>query len=336
MPPSPAVPALRLVPTVPAAPSTAPRPPSPQPAAATADKTTAGSAAAPVAAAQDAAAPAGGAGEESSYVLATGERGRDRLQVSEEAYGWATTSLVRSLTAATPRAWPQSPMRMAVLACGVGSQLQNLARLAGPGSSLWCSDVDRAQLEVAQRAATQLGAIDVHFDVVDLERAPAAGTFDVVHARFVLVHLRRPEAALRNMWQMVRPRGLLVSEEHAIDGIGAEPPAEAIDRAKGWLRALGAQRGVDFDLGLRLPDLFARAQVPLAEVRSTRVGFREGAHKRLLASSLREGSQNYVAAGIATQRELDEVCGALDAHAERPDTQLFLGVLAQAWSVRTG
>ncbi|MET0145354.1 MAG: methyltransferase domain-containing protein [Ilumatobacteraceae bacterium] len=100
-------------------------------------------------------------------------------------------------------------------------------------------------------------------DVVRDETPPE--TFDLVHARILLARVSDRHVALRNMVRALPPGGLLLVEELDIDfqpcaTPDASGPAHYLsNRIRAGLLAELAQRGVDFELGRKLPRLLRQA-----------------------------------------------------------------------------
>lgn len=94
--------------------------------------------------------------------------------------------------------------------------------------------------------------------------APPGHDFDLVHARLVLTHLPGREAALARMVQALRPGGWLVVEDFDVDFQPCATPDASTARQylanrirAGFITLLG-ERGVDLELGRKLPRLFRR------------------------------------------------------------------------------
>jgi SAM-dependent methyltransferase len=91
------------------------------------------------------------------------------------------------------------------------------------------------------------------------------GGFDLVHARLVLVHVKRREHALATMVHALRPGGWLLVEE-ADPGLQPLACPDAVgdaerlaNRLKASFRTLMAERGVDLAFGRTLPRLVRSA-----------------------------------------------------------------------------
>ncbi|WP_261763877.1 class I SAM-dependent methyltransferase, partial [Pseudonocardia asaccharolytica] len=90
--------------------------------------------------------------------------------------------------------------------CGPGTITVDLARRVAPGTVVGI-DASAAVLRQARANAERAGVRNVAFrqgDVLALDEG--IGTFDVVHAHQVLLHLADPVAALRRMLRLTRPR----------------------------------------------------------------------------------------------------------------------------------
>lgn len=187
-----------------------------------------------------------------------------------------------------------------------------LSSRVGPGGRVLATDID---VSWAQEAAG---------DVVEVRRHDVAGeaapseTFDLVHARLVLVHLKDRDAALRSMVGALRPGGWLLVEDadpalqplSSLDPVG--PADELANTLRTGFRALLAERGVDLAYGRKLPrllrgaglvDVGADAYFPVALPACVQL---ERATMALIGSDL-------MAHGVATVEELGRHLANVDA-----------------------
>jgi SAM-dependent methyltransferase len=129
-----------------------------------------------------------------------------------------------------------------------------LAEAVGPGGRVLATDLD-------PRWLSDLPApVEVRQHELGVDPVPDE-SFDLVHARLLLVHLPRRDSALRALAAAVRPGGVLLVEE-ADPGLqplvcpdeSGEPERRA-NRLKDGFRTLMRERGVDLAFGRTLPRL---------------------------------------------------------------------------------
>jgi hypothetical protein len=155
---------------------------------------------------------------------------------------------------------------------------------------------------------------DAGFEVrrhdVGTEPPPADG-FDLVHARLVLVHVPRREAALAAMVAAVRPGGWLVIEEadpmlQPLACPDESGPAQRLaNKLKHDFRTLMTRRGVDLAYGRSLPRLLRGAG--LVEVEADAFFPMGGvAGTRLEVATVEQIRTRLVDAGLATDEEIDQ------------------------------
>lgn len=128
----------------------------------------------------------------------------------------------------------QGGERILEMGSGLGQFARAMARAARPGGRVLGIERSPEQIGAAQRLARATGEgglIEVRRgDVLDPPlRREEWGTFDVVHARFILEHLPDPLAAVRVMVRAARPGGRIVLEDddHDVLRLWPEPPGFA-------------------------------------------------------------------------------------------------------------
>lgn len=107
--------------------------------------------------------------------------------------------------------------KVADVGCGTGDDVRKLASLVGPRGLAVGYDASEAML---QEAAARHGALEgVRFERADIEALGAAdGAFDAVRADRVLIHVRDPATALREMLRVLRPGGRIIVCEPDMPG----------------------------------------------------------------------------------------------------------------------
>src|SRR5262245_39693048 len=150
------------------------------------------------------------------YALATGEAADYRLRILHDLYGPGTRRVLLE-------SGLQRGMRVADLGCGVGMVTALLAELVGPEGYVDGIDFSRAQLVQARKRLRLVGtnASLVEASATDTGLPPES--FDLVYCRFLLIHLHDPERALREMFNLLKPNGILVCEDGDLTASGSEP-----------------------------------------------------------------------------------------------------------------
>src|SRR5215831_6828206 len=238
-----------------------------------------------------------GAARERAYALATGEAAAYRLRLLHGLYGPGTRRVLLE-------AGLQGGMRVADLGCGVGLVTALLAELVGPGGHVVGIDASGAQLA---RARERLNGAGSHVSFVEASATDTglpSGSFDLVYCRFLLIHLAEPERALREMFALLKPGGILVCEDGDLTGCGSEPPSALDAFADLWGR-LGPRRGLDYTLGRRLYQMVLAAGFPAPEITFNQPVRARGEQKRLLELSVAEAGPAFVEAGLITAAELE-------------------------------
>jgi len=98
---------------------------------------------------------------------------------------------------------------------------------------------------------------NISFKLMDLtkEWAWEKETFDVVHARFVMIHVPNAENVIKRAAQLLKPRGLLILEEPDMIS-AAETGGPALQRSMSpFLQLWRSRAGADPELGKKLGDI---------------------------------------------------------------------------------
>jgi len=157
------------------------------------------------------------------------------------------------------------------------------------------------------------------------------GTFDLVHARFLLEHLERPLDAVKVMVRAARPGGrvALIDDDHSLMRAWPEPP--------GFWELWNAyvaqyeELGMDPYIGRRMVSLLHAAG---AQPQETSMVFYGGCSNdpgfgpvvENLARVMESAKERVVAAGSFTAERFDETIRELERWAEGPDRALWYGL----------
>ena len=154
------------------------------------------------------------------------------------------------------------------LGCGPGYATFDLASLTGganpaqTGGRVYAVDesesfIIRLRSQAEARGLTNITAAVA--DVHDLSAlGMAAGSIDLVYARWVLCFVRDPEAIVRSVASLLRPGGrIAVNDYFNYEAMTLPPKRASFTRAIGAVAASWRSRGGDCDVVGRLPALCA-------------------------------------------------------------------------------
>lgn len=142
-------------------------------------------------------------------------------------------------------------------------------------------------------------------------------SFDLVHARYVLIHMQDCEVALDRMLDCLKPGGWLVIEEpdfSASRGItGPEETLRSVQKVNQAIERMYRRLGMDFMLGVKLPSLLQRRGLRSLTVENEAPlspgGSGMATIMKLSAVQLRE---KYLATGVVSEADLDRYCHFAD------------------------
>jgi ubiquinone/menaquinone biosynthesis C-methylase UbiE len=219
---------------------------------------------------------------------------------------------------------------------GLGQLTRGMGRQVGPTGRVVGIERSPEQLAEARRQAELAGEAEtVEFRQGDATRLPLTndewGTFDVVHARFVLEHVTDPVAVVREMVRAVRPGGRVVLEDDAHDTFRLWPEPPGFGRL--WASYLRTYDRVGNDplIGHRLVSLLHQAGA--APVRNTWLFFGScaghpglGAYVENLVRILNGVRQPIFDVGEVDAAGFDAGLAALREWGQRPDAAMWYAV----------
>jgi ubiquinone/menaquinone biosynthesis C-methylase UbiE len=227
-------------------------------------------------------------------------------------------------------------MRLLDCGAGPGTITLGLAEAVAPGEVVGI-DISPIQVERASALAAERGVTNVRFELGDITALPFADdSFDVAFAHTVLMHLRDPVAALREMRRVVRPGGIVAARDHGVHLREPRTPVieQLIEMGEHVCQvtlgrstpAMGMRhRGLLIEAGLGRIEAFADAT---AYGTPERVRENAAVVRSVLASENVRRIAMDEGFDLATQ---DRLVADLDAWSERPDA-----VVVIVWSAGIG
>jgi SAM-dependent methyltransferase len=186
---------------------------------------------------------------------------------------------------------------------GSGTIARWLAERVGGGGSVLATDLDTRFVE-------DIPAVDVRAH--DLTSGPPEqGAFDLVHARAVVEHIPQHDVAFANLVAGAKPGGSVLVEDVVFPPPLSDPDLPLLTKTFDAFVAGFRVAGADPYFGLKLPRMFERHGLvdvgavlrgPIVRLGTPDVEF--------LTLSLEHLRERFVAAGLMTDDEIDEVLAA--------------------------
>jgi ubiquinone/menaquinone biosynthesis C-methylase UbiE len=219
------------------------------------------------------------------------------------------------------------------LGCGPRGILDMLAERVSPAGRVVGLDADPAHAAMAAEFAAGRGLSGVEIMTADARGTGLPpGSFDLVHARTLLVNLPEPAEVAAEMMRLAGPGGWVASMEPDTEHALCYPPHPAFDRLCEIFTVAFSRNGADPWIGRRVPGLFRQAGLEDVEVEARVQMYPLGNSRRTIRLDLvRSMRPQVVEMGLASVAELDELDAAARVHLDDPDTIVMSGLLFLTW-----
>jgi ubiquinone/menaquinone biosynthesis C-methylase UbiE len=206
--------------------------------------------------------------------------------------------------------------------CGPRGVIELLAERVSPGGRVVGLDGDPAHVAMASELVVDKALHGVQIVCADARQSGLEpGTFDLAHARTLLITLPEPEEVLAEMVRLVRPGGWVVGMEPDTGVALCYPAYPAFDRLCQIFTVAFSRNGADPQIGRRMAELYRRAGLEEITVEA-RAGVYPVGHSRrtIRADLVRSMRPQILELGLADERELDDVDASVRKHFDDPDT----------------
>jgi SAM-dependent methyltransferase len=220
------------------------------------------------------------------------------------------------------------------LGCGPSGILDLLSAAVSPGGRAVGLDADAAHVALARQYAGTRGLANVEVRRADARHTGLpSDSFDLVHARTLLVTIPEPAQVVTEMARLARPGGWVASQEpdgteHAM----CYPPLPAWDRLRELFRASFSRSGADLRIGRRLTELYRQAGLCDIEVVAHAPLYPAGHSRRtILPDLVRSLRPVILELGLADEHELIELDTEVRRHLADPHTVALMHLLVVTW-----
>jgi ubiquinone/menaquinone biosynthesis C-methylase UbiE len=220
--------------------------------------------------------------------------------------------------------------------CGVLGVLHLLAERVGADGRVIGLDRETRMVEYGRQLAEQHGLAVAFIEGDATATGLADHSFDLVHARTLLLNVQNPEEIIAEMARIAKPGAVVVLQEPDASAWNCDPPHLAFDLLRTAILSAYRRTGKDFNIGRRIGRMLGDQGLQNVQVRATAKVTRAGEYYQTflltIATLVREV---IVQTAELTADEFDSYAAALRTHLDAPDTITCQPIMWQAWG-RTG
>jgi ubiquinone/menaquinone biosynthesis C-methylase UbiE len=217
--------------------------------------------------------------------------------------------------------------------CGPLGILDLLAERTGAGAEVIGLERDPNMLEFGHELMAERNLDSVRLIQGDARHTGLpTSSFDLAHARLLLVNVPEPEGVVSELARITRPGGWVASEE--VDWISwvCDPIHPAWSRLIEINADIWRKRGMDVNVGRRLPRMLKDAGLTDIQFRAHAPVFSHGdSYQYLLLAFSEINREEMIATGYTTEAEYNELTSSLRAHLEDEGTFVTWSMFYQAW-----
>jgi ubiquinone/menaquinone biosynthesis C-methylase UbiE len=224
------------------------------------------------------------------------------------------------------------------LGCGPHGVLDLLAERVAPGGTVVGLDANPDHTAMAAQFAASHGLRRVETVTADARHTGLpANSFDLVHARTLLINVPQPYDVVGEMVRLARPGGHVAVMEPDTEVSICYPPHQGFDRIHEIWTTTFSRNGADCTIGRRVAELLRDAGAIDVGLECRTQMYPAGHSRRMLRADLmRSIWPQAVDLGLASQDELEDLDTAVRAHLADPRTVVVYGLLFLAWGRKPG
>jgi ubiquinone/menaquinone biosynthesis C-methylase UbiE len=187
-----------------------------------------------------------------------------KISPQMDQYGDAARALIRTRTAATAAAFflghLKPGMNLLDCGCGEGTITVDLAETLRPGTVIGV-DLAPGAIERAQHLATERGVANMRFEEGTVYALPFPdASFDAVFSHALFEHLTDKSKALREIWRVLKPGGIVGLRSSDLGIMVIEPADPLIDQFWALVARIRNELGGESNVGRRLCTLLQQAK----------------------------------------------------------------------------
>lgn len=239
--------------------------------------------------------------KENSYIIGVGKNDEDRLLLLNELFGRTSKDLLL-------KAGLKPGMHVLEVGCGTGNMTKWIAKQVGDNGHVTAVDISSEQLQIAEENCSESNNITfIASSLFDLKKTKQ---FDLIYSRFLIMHLQNPFKGLQHLTQLLKPNGVLVSEEATNSITACYPESPIFKKYREMVMALFKKNNIDYDIGEKLYSYFQKLKLRDINVNFVQPIYKQH-QKKMMVLLMNELKHRYVESGISTESEIQALINDL-------------------------
>lgn len=256
----------------------------------------------------------------STYLLATGSTGEERLNSIEGVYGCFSDKAFDVL--------PNFQKGSKILSVGCGTALREIKMAQRwPDAQITAIDKSKEQIGIAIENAKKHNVTNIEFLDLDANEISDENQYDLVYARLLLMHLDNSQVILEKMKKAMKPEGFIVCEEFSSKSFFCDPFNESFKEALILTNKIGAQLKVDYEIGEKLDSILINLGLEIKKFDHFQPNPSDMKTKNLMIWSISEAKPKLVA--HFGEDYLNNLLKGMEEFANHPDSQVSMSDLYQ-------
>ena len=245
--------------------------------------------------------------EEKSYVIGVGKDDEERLSLLNELFGKTSKDLLLK-AGLTPR------IQVLEVGCGTGNMTRWIAKQVGSNGHVTAVDISAEQIQITKENCSELNNISfIESSLFDLNPSIK---FDLIYSRFLIMHLQNPFEGLQYLTQLLKPNGVLVSEEATNSVTACYPESPVFRKYRELLMTLFSNKNIDFDIGEKLYAYFQKLKLQEIQVNFVQPIYATKRQKRMMRLLMNQLKSQYIQFDLATEESMHQISNDLDKFIE--------------------
>jgi len=239
--------------------------------------------------------------KENNYVIGVGKEDEERLFLLNELFGKTSKDFLIK-AGLTPG------MRVLEVGCGTGNMTKWIAKQIGDSGHLTAVDISQEQIQIAKENCSELNNVSfITSSLFDLQQEKS---FDLIYSRFLIMHLQNPLEGLHHLKQLLKPNGILVSEEATNSITACYPKSPVFNKYREMVMSLFQKNNIDYDIGEKLYSYFQKLQLQDIHVNFVQPIYKKN-QKNMMVLLMNSLKHRYIELNITTEFEIQTLINDL-------------------------